>query len=236
MFLDIVICEDDLLQRENLAHCLRQILKDKEVNYRIIEFSSGEELLDNYPDKIDILFLDIQMNKISGMDTARKIREFDNNVEIVFTTAILDYIHEGYEVRAYRYLLKPIDYESILKHTYACIDELINKKDTMAIKDKSQTAIIQINNILYVEVLRKEITVYTEEDKYLFKKSMKSIENKLLKKDFFRCHKSYLINLKKVKSLKNDMVIINSCEIPISRYKLKDLKIRLADIWGDMLC
>lgn len=236
MFLDIVICEDDLLQREYLAHCLSQILKDKEVDYRIIEFSSGEELLDNYPDKIDILFLDIQMNKISGMDTARKIREFDNNVEIVFTTAILDYIHEGYEVRAYRYLLKPIDYESILKHTYACIDELINKKDTIAIKDKSQTAIIQINNILYVEVLRKEITVYTEEDKYLFKKSMKSVENKLLKKDFFRCHKSYLINLKKVKSFKNDMVIINSCEIPISRYKLKGLKTRLADIWGDMLC
>lgn len=234
----IVICEDDTLQTELLSGYLAQIFKDLELEYKLIEFSSGEELLSNYPDIVDILFLDIQMDKLTGMDTARKIREFDSNVEIVFTTAIIDYIHEGYEVRAYRYLLKPLKYECILKHTKACINDLIDKKDTIVVKDRLQTAIIQINDILYVEVLRKEITVYTKQDKYLFKTSMKSVECNLVKKNFFRCHKSYLINLKQVSSLreKENVVIIDSSEIPVSRYKLKSLKIKLTHILGDTLC
>ncbi|GAA0106763.1 two-component system response regulator RgbR [Paraclostridium sordellii] len=234
----IIICEDDVLQRELLANYLKQVFKDLGFEYSLIEFSSGEELLNNYPDKVDILFLDIQMDKLTGMDTARKIREFDNNVEIVFTTAIIDYIHEGYEVKAYRYLLKPLEYECILKHTKACIEELIDRKNTIAIKDKSQTFIIQINDILYVEVLRKEVTIHTKEEKYLFKTSMKSIEDNLGKKNFFRCHKSYLINLEKVKALreKENVVIIDSYEIPVSRYKLKAIKIKLAHMLGDILC
>lgn len=132
----IVICEDDDVQKKLLATYLQQIFNKLGMEYSLIEFSSGEELLNNYPDKIDILFLDIQMDKLTGIDAARKIREFDRNVEIVFTTAILDYIHEGYEVKAYRYLLKPLEYECILKHTKTCIEELVNKKDTIAIKDK----------------------------------------------------------------------------------------------------
>lgn len=234
----IVICEDDILQREVLAGYLQQIFKELEFDYSLIEYSSGEELLSNYPDQVDILFLDIQMDKLTGMDTARKIREFDSNVEIVFTTAIIDYIHEGYEVRAYRYLLKPLEYDCILKHTKSCINDLMDKKDTIVIKDRFQTAIIQINNILYIEVLRKEITIYTKEDKYIFKISMKSVEENLVKKRFFRCHKSYLINLKKVSSLseKESIVIIDSAKIPVSRYKLKSLKINLAHILGDTLC
>lgn len=234
----IVICEDDILQRELLVNYLNQIFKDLGFEYLLIEFSSGEELLSDYPDKVDIIFLDIQMDELTGMDTARKIREFDNNVEIVFTTAILDYIHEGYEVRAYRYLLKPLKYECILKHTKACIEELIDRKDTIVVKHKSETTIIQTNDILYIEVLRKEVTIHTKEEKSLFKTSMKSIEDNLIKKNFFRCHKSYLINLKKVKSLKEkeNIVIINGNEIPVSRYKLKALKVKLAHLLGDTIC
>lgn len=234
----IVICEDDLLQRKFLVSYLQQIFTELCFEYLIFEYSSGEELLSAYPDKVDLLFLDIHMDKLTGMDTARKVREFDNYVEIIFTTVMPDYIQEGYEVRAYRYLLKPLEYESIFKHTKACIDDLLDKKDTFIIKDKFQTHILKTNDIFYVEVLRKEVTIYTQEKKYRFKTSMKSIENRLVKKNFFRCHKSYLINLKKVKSLieKENVAIIDSYEIPVSRYKMKTLKIKLAHILGDVLC
>ncbi|MGL5714065.1 MAG: LytR/AlgR family response regulator transcription factor [Paraclostridium sp.] len=234
----IVICEDDNLQRELLSGYLEQVFKYLELDYELREFSSGEELLSSYPDKVDILFLDIQMDKLTGIDTARKIREFDVSVEIVFTTAIVEYIHEGYEVRAYRYLLKPLEYESILKHTKACINDLIDKKDTIVVKDRFKTAIIQINEILYIEVLRKEITIHTIDNEYLFKTSMSSVEGNLVKKNFYRCHKSYLINLKKVRLLieKDNLVIVDNIEIPVSRYKLKALKIELAHILGDTLC
>ncbi|MGL5718249.1 MAG: LytR/AlgR family response regulator transcription factor [Paraclostridium sp.] len=234
----IAICEDDSSQRDLLTTYLNRVFIDLGVDSTIQEFSSGEELLRDYPDKVDILFLDIQMDKLTGMDTARKIREFDTKVEIVFTTAILDYIHEGYEVRAYRYLIKPLEYNCILKHTKACIHDLIDRKCTIAIKDRLETAIIQIDEILYIEVLRKEITIYTKDNRCSFKTSLKSIEDTLLKKSFFRCHRSYLINLKKVTWLreKENLVIIDNYEVPLSRYKLKTLKNKLAHILGDTIC
>ena len=91
---------------------------------------------------------------------------------------------------------------------------------------------------MYIEVLRKEVTIYAKEDKYLFRISMRSIEDNLVKKNFFRCHKSYLINLKKVKYLreKENIVVIYIYEIPVSRHKLKKLKIELAHILGGILC
>lgn len=234
----IVICEDDTLQRELLSGYLDKVFKYLDLDYELREFSSGEDLLSYYPNKVDILFLDIQMDKLTGMDTARKIREFDSNVEIVFTTAIPDYIHEGYEVRAYRYLLKPLEYDCILKHTKSCLNDLIDKKDTIVIKDRFKTSIIQINDILYIEVLRKEITIYKKDDKYSFNINMKSVEDRLVKKGFFRCHRSYLINLKKVSSLieKENLVTIENYEVHVSRYKLKELKTKLAHILGDTLC
>ena len=100
--LKVAICEDDDFFRDKLKQYLEKILEDITNNFEIITFNSGEDLVENYPEDIDIYFLDIEMNKLTGMDVARKIREVDDNVEIIFTTALVDYVHEGYEVRAYR--------------------------------------------------------------------------------------------------------------------------------------
>lgn len=234
--INIAICEDDFSQRVLLNNSICSILSSQSLDYTITEFSSGEELIRDYPNRIDILFLDIQMDKLTGMDTARKIREFDSRVEIIFTTAMLEYIHEGYEVRAYRYLLKPLNYEDLLKHVNSCINDVFDKNETIVIKDKNETIVILIDNILFIEVFKKEITIYTEDRNYTFKMSMKNIEKELLKKNFFRCHKSFLINLKKVRSLKQNIITVGSSEIPVSRYRFKDLKFKLVHILGDTLC
>lgn len=118
--LKIALCEDEQLQRESIKNYIDMSLLNR--NYEIFEFKSGEELIANYPQKLDILFLDIQMDKINGMDTARKIRTFDNNVEIIFITGIWDY-----EVRAYRYIIKPIDFNSFETQINLCIKEIENQ-------------------------------------------------------------------------------------------------------------
>ncbi len=89
------ICEDNTLHRRLLFDYLSKCFNALSINYDIFEFSSRKELLNKYPNNIDLLFLDIQMSDLNGMDTARKIREFDNNVEIIFTTSLLDYACEG---------------------------------------------------------------------------------------------------------------------------------------------
>ena len=119
------------------------------------------------------------MNGLSGMDVARKIREFDNNVEIIFTTSIEQYVFEAYEVRAYRYLVKPIEHEKLRKQVKLCIDDYLRKNSIISINSNKATVKIPIGEILYVEVMKKEVTIYTESKVYTIEISMKKVEEKL---------------------------------------------------------
>lgn len=150
----IAICEDEKEMRDLIENHLHNILKNRE--YKIEKYSSGEELLQSNIKDIDILLLDIQMDQINGMDTARKIREVDNKMEIIFLTSLIDYVQEGYEVRAYRYLLKPIELDELRKHVLTCINEIEkNKNHYILIKNKSNTYKIYSSEIKYIEVQKR---------------------------------------------------------------------------------
>ena len=235
MGLNIVICDDELLHRTTLKEFLITILDEELLEYNLIEYSSGEDLINNY-DKVDLLFLDIRMNGLSGMDVARKIREFDNNVEIIFTTSIEQYVFEAYEVRAYRYLVKPIEHEKLRKQVKLCIDDYLRKNSIISINSNKATVKIPIGEILYVEVMKKEVTIYTESKVYTIEISMKKVEEKLFNYGFFRCHHSYLVNLTKVSEIRGKAIFINDKEIPISRTRYKALKVKLVNLLGDSLC
>ncbi|HCP7039515.1 TPA: two-component system response regulator RgbR, partial [Clostridioides difficile] len=125
----IAVCEDEKETQLLIEDYLENILKDISIEYEIQKYISGEELLESNLKDIDILLLDIKMEKLNGMDTARKIREVDDEMEIIFVTSLIDYVQEGYEVRAYRYLLKPIELEELKKHVLTCIKDIeINKE------------------------------------------------------------------------------------------------------------
>lgn len=235
MGLNIVICEDDFLHRSILKEFLVSILDEELLEYVLIEYNSGEDLISNY-DKVDLLFLDIQMNELSGMDVARKIREFDNNVEILFTTSVEQYVFEAYEVKAYRYLVKPIEYEELKKQVKLCISDYLSKNSIISIDSNKATVKIPIGEILYAEVMKKEVTIYTESKVYTIETRMKRVEEKLFNYGFFRCHHSYLVNLNKVSEIRDKTIFINDEEIPVSRMRYKSLKIKLVNLLGDSLC
>ena len=235
MGLNIVICDDEFLHRSILKEFLVRILDEELLEYDLIEYSSGEDLISNY-DKVDLLFLDIQMNELSGMDVARKIREFDNNVEILFTTSVEQYVFEAYEVKAYRYLVKPIEYEELKKQVKLCISDYLSKNSIISIDSNKATVKIPIGEILYAEVMKKEVTIYTKSKVYTIETSMKRVENKLSNYGFFRCHHSYLINLNKASEIRDKAIFINDKEIPVSRTRYKALKIKLVNLLGDSLC
>ena len=126
----IVICEDEISQREKLKEYIQKIFDDNKEKVEITEFESAEDLLsDNIVLKeVDIFILDIKLNGLSGMDLAKLIRKEDDRSEIIFVTSLVEYIQEGYTVRAYRYLLKPIEYEELKKHLLNCISDIKRKK------------------------------------------------------------------------------------------------------------
>lgn len=168
--INIGICEDELHYRVNIKDMLGDILSTYSINYKIYEFSSGEELLSNYPKDLDILIMDIQMKIINGMDTARKIREFDQNLEIIFMTSFSEFMQEGYEVKAYRYILKPISERKISRNILPCINEIMKKKNNyLTINVKNYVDRIKIDSIVYIETDRPNILIYTNDNKYTTK-------------------------------------------------------------------
>ncbi|MDU6249308.1 MAG: LytTR family DNA-binding domain-containing protein, partial [Paeniclostridium sordellii] len=212
-----------------LKDYLEQILNEINSKYEILIFNSGEELFKNYPDNIDIFLLDIQMDGLNGMEVARKIRQIDKKeIEIIFTTSLIEYIQEGYEVRAYRYLLKPIKLEDFKKHIILCIEELTkNKESYIAVNEKNNTCKVKISEITYIEIQKREMTIHTINEDYTINSSMSKLENELSKYNFYRCHKSFMVNIDFIKNIKQYIAILdNKEEVPISRYRFKETKSR----------
>jgi DNA-binding LytR/AlgR family response regulator len=237
MNLNIGICEDDLIHIDILSKHIEETLKLKELSFEIYKFKSGEELLKNYPNKLDILFLDIQMKVLTGMDTARKLREFDKNVEIIFTTSVSDYVYEGYEVRAYRYLLKPLRYEVIEKHLIECISNILDKeKNYLVINNKNNLTKIMLEDVLYIETQGRELLIHKKDNLYMVKMSMRKIEKLLEGKKFFRCHNSFIVNLDKVECIDKNIVYINKVQIPVSKHRIQSLKKELTNLLGAIIC
>lgn len=234
----VVICEDQLEQQLLLKEYLDDILKNCTDLYEILTYKSGENLLGDYPNDVDIFLLDIQMGSITGMDVARKIREIDKkSVEIIFTTSLIEYIQEGYEVRAYRYLLKPIQYNDLKIHVVNCIKEIEQMDKYLIINDKSNTKKIKHSQITYIEIQKKDMTIHTVNGDYVIKYSMDKIEKEIDNVNFYRCHKSFLVNLEYVDSVKQYSAILeNEEEVPISRHRFKDTKNRFFNLIGDKLC
>lgn len=233
----IAICEDEIIHRTILEDYLNTILINSNIKYEILTFESGEELVENYKKDIDIILLDILMGNLTGMDVARKIRKFDDKVEIIFVTSLVDYIQEGYEVRAYRYLIKPIVYEELERHILSCVNGLLeSNKNYIVVKYENEIHKILVHDITYVEIIRKDMTIHTIKKKYEIRMTLKKMEEELSRDDFFRCHKSYLVNMNQIQSLKQDSVIVNSNEVPVSRHRMRDLKVKLSDVLGDVLC
>ncbi|HBH0704380.1 TPA: response regulator transcription factor, partial [Clostridioides difficile] len=230
----IVICEDDITQIAFLRECILKSLEGISSQIELFEFNSGEELLETNLEGIDIFFLDIKMLQLTGMDVAKIIRETNDTSEIIFITSIVDYIQEGYKVRAYRYLLKPIDFGDLNESILSCISDIIKKRENfMLIENKGIINKILINSIMYIEVRKKVLTIHTKNDTYYTKNSMDKIELELEKYNFFRCHKSYLINLEYIQFICKKTVVINDEDVPVSKYRMADLKKKLTYVLGD---
>ncbi|GAA0864842.1 LytTR family DNA-binding domain-containing protein [Paraclostridium tenue] len=235
--LKIAICEDEKKERELIKDYLINILNEINISYEILIFNSGEELFNNYPQEVDIFLLDILMDKLNGMDTARKIRTLDNKAEIIFITSLIEYALEGYEVRAYRYLIKPVKYQNLKENIINCIKEIDIKNKYIIIKEQGNRIKLDISEITYIEVQKENITIHTLNQIYETKGTMNNLEKEINCSRFYRCHKSYLINLEHIKSIKQYTAILeNSDEVPISRYRFKDTKDRFFDLIEDKLC
>lgn len=230
----IIICEDEKAQREQIKKYLAPILNELKVLHEFIEYETGEQLLNNYSQKAQLIFLDIQMGKITGMETARKIREIDEEVDIIFLSGSTTYIQEGYEVNAKRYLTKPITIEEFIKQVKPCIQVALKKQEEYIwIKSGYSSYKVLMHDILYAETYGRKVNIHTKQKVYDTHISLGEIEKMLDKTQFFRCHRGYLVNLQFVEGIEKEYLSVWGNEIPISRFKIKELKKAVVETIGE---
>ena len=196
----IAICDDEKNIRELIANKVVKQYPDAE----IIFFQSGEELLLS-DESIDILFLDIQMSGMDGMETARELRKKDKSVILVFVTAVEEYVFQAFDVGAFNYIVKPIDDGKFSDVLHRAVDEWssqnINEKEPeeryVLINNSGVHTKVILDEIVYAEVFNRKVVIHKLDGEIEYYGKMSDLES-LAGDSFFRPHRAYLINFKYV--------------------------------------
>lgn len=227
--LKIAICDDEKSQLNLLKNILSIHLDLKGMDYKIYEFDSGESLLDSIiKDNYDIIFSDIEMKKLDGIETAKNIRLYNKKSVIIFVTAYPDFVFQGYEVKAFNYILKPYKSEKIGQVLDSALEELEDIKDKFyGIELKSGTKKINLNNTIYFTSDKRKVNAVTLTGYIDFYDKLDELE-KNLPSFFVRIHQRYLVNINFVSSVESNSITINGESLPISRGRYNSFMIEFA--------
>lgn len=221
--LHIAICDDEKYMSDKIRTMVSDFFRRKSMEIEISQFSGGEELL-KYDRNIDILFLDIQMNGIDGMETARKLRGRKFKGFLIFITVLKEMVFQSFEVQAYDYLVKPIEERHFEKMMERLLDSMRNAGEASLLVQKGyESSIISFDDIVFCEIIDRKVYLHLASSEVVdFYERIEKLETKLDSR-FFRCHRSFLINLKYLKSYKNGIAYMeNGEEIPVSRLRSKE--------------
>lgn len=228
--INIGICDDAASMRRLLRVPLEQKLQLLGEDYRIFEYDCGETLVTRPETEwLDILFLDIEMKQLSGMETARNLRRKDSHTLLIFVTAYPDFVFQGYEVHAFHYILKPYENQKIMKVLEQALKELgQNREHYFTLEQKSGTTKIPTKKILAFSSDRRKIIISLEDgNKLEFYGKLDAVESDL--PDYFiRCHNRHLVNLNYVTTLEKDGCTLKSQSFPVSRAYRQSVEIAFA--------
>ena len=197
----IAICDDEEIFRRSVCEKINEIYKD-DIDMVLRIFERGETLIKDFKENdsaYDIIFLDIKMENINGIDTTRNIRKINTDVLIAFLTSHEEFAKDGYEVNAFRYLSKPIREDKLIE----CIEnakKICDGAKKIIIKYKDEEIILKATNIIYLEAQNKDIYIHTRDNVYVQKNNLSYYENQLKECGFFRVHRSFIVNFNYVKS------------------------------------
>ena len=233
--INIVILEDEAEQAKRLIRMLEKYASaHPDFAYTLRHYERSIPFLTEYKCDADILFMDIQVPDMLGMDAAKRIRMMDNKVMIIFITMLTQYAIEGYSVGAFDYVLKPVRYEEFsTKMDRVCrILAHQNTSATLELRTKEEIRRINADEIAYIEVANHDILIDTDREVIRQWGNLKSYEDKLTDAHFVRCNACYLVNLKYVRGIHGDTVTVGQDELAVSKAKRKDFLAAVARYKG----
>lgn len=219
----IAIADDESTVLSELTQKLKSYFAKGTVSYSIHTFRNGTDLLQS-PLFFDLIFLDIQMDGLSGMDTAKLLRKNGVRGFIVFITVLQEYVYDAFEVDASDYLLKPIDDVRFIR-TMDRLSDNIQNTDTASLVISSRGNTYQsllFRDIYYLEASNHKITFYTASGVYEGYFKITEMAGRLDNR-FFQCHRSYFVNLDFVCGYEDGLAFLtNGSKVPVSRLRIND--------------
>ena len=222
--LHIAVVEDTPSEAQWLESYIERFSQERGETLRYFRFESAEIFLREYRSQYDIVFMDIEMPGIHGMDAAPQLRDREPSVILIFVTRLSQYAINGYEVDALDYIVKPFSYPAFaLKLKRAVIRRMAAREDEITLSTNSGPMRLRACALTYVEIYKHHIIYYTELGEYKAYGVLKDVEAVLPREQFFRVGGSYIVNLRHVMAINGMTVIVDGREIPISRVRKKEL-------------
>jgi DNA-binding LytR/AlgR family response regulator len=233
--LNIIILEDQAEQADRLSHMLKKYAESHEgFAYNLKLYDRSIPFLTEYKCDADLLFLDIQIPDMLGMEAAKRIRQMDNRVMIIFVTMLTQYAIEGYSVGAFDYVLKPVRFEEFSSKMDRVCRMLAHQSTSMTLEVRTKEEIRRINvdDITFIEVSNHDVLIHTDSEIIRQWGNLKTYEEKLAPAHFVRCNVSFLVNLKYVRAVNGNTVMVHGHNLPISSSKRKEFLMALAQYKG----
>lgn len=231
----IAVVEDEREDQECLLRHMERFFKEENMDYQTTVFDNAVSFLENYRAIYDIVFLDIQMPGMNGMDAAEKLRKMDAAVPILFVTNMAQYAVKGYDVDAIGFVVKPLRYYDFYLRMRKAVNIAKSREEkTLVLTGKQGIVRISVNDIYYVEVIGHSLYYHTKDDTITVSGSISAAEEKLKMCEFLRCNNCYLVNPRAILYVQGHTItLLNKEQIQISHPRKKEFMTRLNEWLGE---
>lgn len=214
----IAVVEDNDAMREQLCGFIAQYARESGRQLDVTAFADGAEIVDPYRPGFDIIFLDIEMPTLGGMPTAERIRQVDPDVVLVFVTNMAQYAIRGYEVDALDFVLKPVNYYQFSTKLARALQRVQRRKGgQIALQTAGGVQLLNTEDIYWLETRDRMLHYHTSTGVWSVRSSLQNAEKQLAPYHFAKCNQCYLVNLRYVRAVQNDMVQVGEDRLEISR-------------------
>jgi DNA-binding LytR/AlgR family response regulator len=217
----VAIVEDNPQASQILSQMLEHYSQENNVTFDIELHPDGMEFINTFHSQYDLVFLDIEMPFMNGMDAAKELRKVDKNTLLVFVTNLAQFAVDGYEVQAFDFIIKPVKYANFKMKLTRIVNELQHRKQegSILIQTRTMTRKVPTAEILYLEVQNHDVVFHLVDEQIQLRASLSAWEEKLEPYHFARCNSYTLVNLKHVTSVEGDVLMIHNEKLRFSRNK-----------------
>ncbi len=225
----IAVVDDEKIILDSIYETISNIMKQYNVDFEIYSFTEGKSLMKSCVNQgYNLIFLDIDMPNITGIDIVKKLRSYNNSSEIIFVTNKDEMVYETIKYEPFRFIRKSRFDDEIFEALENFLKKKAKKKHSVMVSTENGKKTISVQDIVYIEVKGHKLTIYTKTSVLEANGTLKDIESKIAEYGFIRIHQSYLVNFRFIDVIKQKGVVLdNGNLLPLGRGRYDKVKLEL---------